>query len=86
MIRTQISLSEHERELLETAAERTGKSMSALIRDAVDLAYGEQRAAREDFLENLEQSFGAWKDRDFDGATYVARLRSGRRLREAYRR
>jgi hypothetical protein len=86
MVRTQISLSEHERELLEKAAQRTGKSMSALIREAVDLTYGEQPGAREDFREKLEQSFGAWKDRDFDGAAYVDRLRSGRRLQEAYRR
>ena len=85
MVRTQISLSERERELLDKAAKRTGKSMSALIRDALEIAYGESHSAAED-IARMRVGFGAWQDRDFDGAEYVDRLRTGRRLQEAYKR
>ena len=88
MVRTQISLSERERELLDKAAARTGKSMSALIREAVEKTYAEPTQNPEDFRAALEASFGAWNDpdQDFDGATYVERLRSGRGLQDALER
>lgn len=79
MMRTQISLEDDDRRLLDRAAARTGRSISALIRDAVQQVYGSERSAEAD-LAAMDEAFGAWKRRDFDGAEWVERLRSGRRL------
>lgn len=82
MLRTQISLTEEHRRLLDEEASRTGRSISALIRDAVAKMYGSERDADED-IQVIDQAFGAWASRDVDGVEYVERLRSGRRLDEA---
>lgn len=79
MQRTQISLTDDERRLLDAASARTGRSMSALIRDAVETVYGDRRTAHDD-LAAMRQGFGAWSDLDMDGAAWVNRLRSGSRL------
>ena len=82
MQRTQISLTERERRLLDDVSRRTGRSMSALIREAVSQTYG--RGDDVDAgLAALRASAGAWADRtdDVDGEAYVEALRSGRRLR-----
>lgn len=79
MQRTQISLTAEERRLLDVEAARTGRSISALIREAVTTAYGARRNANDD-LAAMREARGAWRDRDIDGAEYVERLRSGRRL------
>ena len=78
MKRTQISLTDEDRRLLDAAAASTGRSLSALIRDAVRARYG----ARPDLDEEevLSRAVGSWEDRDFDSAEHVDRLRSGRRL------
>lgn len=78
MMRTQISLTEAERALLDAESARTGRSMSALIRDAVVAAYGSERDAQTD-LAAFEASAGSWQ-RDESGAEFVEGLRSGRRL------
>lgn len=79
MQRTQISLTEGERRLLDAEMARTGRSMSALIRDAVVAAYGERRDVARD-LAVIDAVAGSWGDRDYDGAEWVERLRSGRRF------
>lgn len=80
MLRTQISLSEDERQILDKVSAETGRSISALIRYAVDLAYG-RGASIDDDLETMQRAFGAWNDRPLDGAAHVDSLRTGRRLK-----
>jgi len=81
MQRTQISLTADERRTLDRVAARTGRSISALIRDAVEKVYGSERNADED-LAMMGEAFGAWADRDDDktGEQVVEELRSSSRL------
>jgi Arc/MetJ-type ribon-helix-helix transcriptional regulator len=77
MQRTQIYLSDHDLAMLDREVERTGRTRSRLIRDAIDRAYSDQVDADE-FERILRAAAGAWKDRPFTGAEYVDAVR-GRR-------
>jgi predicted DNA-binding protein len=79
MQRTQISLTAEERHALDAEATRTGKSLSALIRDAVEAMYGTNRSSTDD-LDLMRQAFGSWTDREESGAAFVEKMRSGLRL------
>jgi Ribbon-helix-helix protein, copG family len=81
MQRTQISLTAEERRVLNLVAARTGRSVSALIRDAVETVYGSERSSDDD-LATMRRAFGSWKEHDLDGAALVEQLRPGSRLRQ----
>lgn len=76
MVRTQISLSADDVELLERVERATGASRAELIRRAVREQYGitSSLEARKD---RARRGFGSWKDRQFTGEEYVRAIRSG---------
>jgi metal-responsive CopG/Arc/MetJ family transcriptional regulator len=61
MVRTQIYLTQKERDELAALAESTGKKQSELIRDAVDQLIERSSKARRHAA--LEAVCGIWKDR-----------------------
>jgi plasmid stability protein len=75
MIRTQLYLDETLHQRLRTAAERQGRTISDLVREALAQAYG--TAATDERLSTLKEITALWRDRDDLGATdvYVRRLR-----------
>jgi predicted DNA-binding protein len=79
--RTQIYLDDGQRRKLDRVAKRTQRTVSDLIREAIDARYA--ATPRDDFLEALRTgAFGVWKERNDLGKTdaYVRRQRRGRRL------
>jgi len=62
MVRTQVYLTEREREELAALSEATGKKQSELIRQAVDGLIAQSAAKRR--LTVLQRAAGMWKDRD----------------------
>ena len=85
MHRTQITLTDSQYARLRDESARTGQSLAALIRGALDEHYDE--ASDADRLKLLDRAFGAWVDQRESGAAFVERVRSGtaRRLRAGAR-
>jgi len=81
--RTQIYLSREQAVALDREAKRRGTTRSHLIREAVDQTYL-MTPGREQVLAALRASAGAWKGRREDGASYVEKLRTGRRWTTLY--
>jgi len=79
MLSIKISLTEHDRQVLDEAAARSGRSIAALIRDAVHVVHGAPSQVVDD-LDVLTSTSGAWVGRTGSAADEVHRLRSGRRL------
>jgi hypothetical protein len=61
MVRTQIYLTERQRDELAAIAETSGKKQSELIREAVDQLIGQAGSGRKEVV--LRQAAGVWKDR-----------------------
>jgi len=83
MRRTQIYLDDRQRRKLDRVAKRTHRTVSDLIREAIDARYA--ATPREDFLEALRTcAFGVWKERNDLGRTdaYVRRQRRGSRINQ----
>lgn len=81
MKRTQIYLDDRQRRKLDRVSKRTRRTVSELIREAIDARYG--ATPKEDFLQALKAgTFGVWKDRNDLGSTdeYVRNLRRGKRV------
>jgi predicted DNA-binding protein len=61
MVRTQIYLTERQRDELAALAEASGKKQSELIREAVDQLIDQAGSSRRDTV--LREAAGIWKDR-----------------------
>jgi len=82
MPRTSVYLDEGVHRRLRAAAERQGRTVSDLVRQAVERAYGPGDVDRR--LTTLEGIASLWRDRDDLGAAaeYVRRYRGSRRGRQ----
>jgi hypothetical protein len=81
MRRTQIYLDDRQRRKLDRVAKRTRRTVSELIREAIDARYA--ATPREDFLDALRGgAFGVWKERKDLGQTdaFLRRQRHGSRI------
>lgn len=81
MRRTQIYLDDRQRRKLDQVAKRTRRTVSELIREAIDARYA--ATPKEDFLAALRAgAFGVWKQRpDLEPTdSFVRRVRRGKRI------
>lgn len=73
MERTQIYLRKSQKKALGQLAERQGKALAEVVREAVDSYIAEKRSAP---LDILKQTSGLWKDReDINSEEYLEKLR-----------
>lgn len=85
MVRTQIYLEVAQVEALRRLAAQTGRRQSALIRDAVDRLLVE-RPSMEAWRAMLDETAGAWADRDdLDDLLAASRRSADERLERLWR-
>lgn len=63
MIRTQVYLTESEKQKLTFLIEETGQSQSELIREAIDQFAEQKIKQKKNTIKTLEMAKGLWKDR-----------------------
>lgn len=80
LTRTQISLSDDDRKVLDAVGRRTGRSMSALIREAIHSTYG-SASSTDSIRTALDSTFGVVST-ERSGKDLVDSIRSGQRLSE----
>jgi Ribbon-helix-helix protein, copG family len=81
MRRTQIYLTEEQGRLLEERSRATGRTVSELIRAAIDDVHGGRRGmGRAERMRVARQTAGTWKDFPESGEKYVERLRGMGRM------
>jgi len=81
MRRTQIYLTDEQGQLLEARSRATGRTISELIRAAIEDVYTRRRTlGRAERVRLARRTAGSWKDFPETGAEYVERLRGSRRL------
>lgn len=73
--RTQITLSDAQYDRLLQESERTGLGLAELVRRALNAAWGDMQS--EEALAALDESFGAWQERELDGEAYIESMRRG---------
>lgn len=73
--RTQVTLTDEQYERLRQESRRSGLGLAELVRRALDAAFPVLEPG--DALCRLDESFGTWTDRDYDGAAYVDGIRRG---------
>ena len=73
--RTQIYLSDNEAGILRRRAREAKRTVSDLIREAIDRTYLNDPQG---LVAVLDATAGAWSGRKFDGASYVDSVRPGR--------
>lgn len=76
MERTQIYLTEAEVAALDKIGDKTGRTRSQLIREAIDAVYL-QNPGTDELLKAVQRSAGAWRDGAQSGEDYVNRIRPG---------
>ena len=85
MVRTQIYLEQQQVEALRRLAAKTGRRQSALIRDAIDRLLVE-RPSMEAWRAMLDETAGAWADRDdLDDLVADSRRSAEERLERLWR-
>ena len=84
MVRTQISLTADDLELLDAVARETGATRSELIRRAVRSHYAKPDPRRgrtpEERAANVRAAAGVWRDRPFTTEQYLEAIRHGKPL------
>jgi len=81
MRRTQIYITDEQAQVLERRSRASGKTISDLIRAAIDDAHRPRRAlSRADRVRVARETAGAWREFSESGRRYVERLRGTRRL------
>ena len=81
MRRTQIYITDEQAHLLESRSRTGGKTISELIRTAIDDTYRPRRTlSRADRARLARETAGAWRDFPETGRHYVERLRGSRHL------